>query len=325
MVVSDRPARRVLTATVARRYYLQGKSKVEIAEELGLSRFQVARMLEEAKASGLVRIEVTDTGGVDDELSSRLRDAFGLRHAIVVDVPDSTPTAVLGELGGAAAALLTEIVTPEDVLGLAWARSVSAMTVALRQLPRIPVVQLTGALPQLGVEDNSVDLVRHAARVSGGAAYFFYAPTIVSDPVTAHALRRQPEVVRAFDQFKTITKAVVGIGLWAPRESTVYDATDETTRTALDHKGVHSEVSGVLLDIDGRPVASEMIERIIGISADELCAIPEVIAIAYNSRRTPALRAAIRGGVVNSIVTHPSFARSLLSEQSVQPDEQQRE
>ena len=314
MSISDKPARRMLVASVARRYYLHDKSKVEIAKELGLSRFQVARALEEARASGLVRIEVADSGGVDDELSSRVQDAFGLRHVIVVDVPDTRPAAVLGDLGAAAAALLAEIVTPEDVLGLAWARSVSAMTTALRQLPRIPVVQLTGALAQLGVEDNSVDLVRHTARVSGGPAYFFYAPTIVSDRLSARALRRQPEVVRAFARFRTITKAVVGIGLWAPRESTVYDATDETTRTALQHLGVCGEISGVLVDIDGRPVESETIERIIGISADELRAIPEVIAIAYNPVRAPALRAAIRGGLVNSVVTHPSFARSLLAE-----------
>ena len=36
------PAQVVLTASVARRYYLDGRSKTEIAEEFGLSRFKVA-------------------------------------------------------------------------------------------------------------------------------------------------------------------------------------------------------------------------------------------------------------------------------------------
>src|ERR687894_332315 len=62
MAYHGRPARLVLTASVARRYYLDGKSKVEIADELGMSRFQVARLLEAARASGLVRIEITDEG-----------------------------------------------------------------------------------------------------------------------------------------------------------------------------------------------------------------------------------------------------------------------
>ena len=41
----------------ARRYYLDERSKVEIAEELGVSRFKIARLLEVARDSGLVRIE----------------------------------------------------------------------------------------------------------------------------------------------------------------------------------------------------------------------------------------------------------------------------
>ena len=40
------PAALVLTATVARRFYLDGASKSDIAAELGLSRFKVARMLD---------------------------------------------------------------------------------------------------------------------------------------------------------------------------------------------------------------------------------------------------------------------------------------
>jgi DNA-binding transcriptional regulator LsrR (DeoR family) len=59
--MSDRhatgPARLVLAAAVARRYYLEGETKVEIAGQLGLSRFKVARLLEEARASGIVRTD----------------------------------------------------------------------------------------------------------------------------------------------------------------------------------------------------------------------------------------------------------------------------
>ncbi|MCW2703257.1 MAG: transcriptional regulator, DeoR family, partial [Blastococcus sp.] len=43
------PAQVVLTASIARRYYLDGRSKVEIAEEFGLSRFKVARLLDAAR------------------------------------------------------------------------------------------------------------------------------------------------------------------------------------------------------------------------------------------------------------------------------------
>src|SRR4051812_42579896 len=71
----------VLTASIARRYYLDGRSKVEIAEEFGLNRFKVARLLEAARESGLVRIEIRHPGELDVELSGRLQERFALQHA----------------------------------------------------------------------------------------------------------------------------------------------------------------------------------------------------------------------------------------------------
>ena len=78
----------VLTAAVARRYYMDGKSKIEIGEEFNLSRFKVARLLDVARSSGLVRIEIGYPGAVDLALSGRLQDEFGLTHAVVIDTPD---------------------------------------------------------------------------------------------------------------------------------------------------------------------------------------------------------------------------------------------
>ena len=40
-------------AAIARDFYLDGKSKIEIAESYGISRFKVARLLEEARAAGV--------------------------------------------------------------------------------------------------------------------------------------------------------------------------------------------------------------------------------------------------------------------------------
>ena len=312
MDLTARPAQLILIASVARRYYLEGKSKIEIAEEFGLSRFKVARLLEAARASGLVHIEIADPNMIDVDLSARLQDAYDLQHAVVLDTPNDNLTMLRDHLGSAAAELLTEIVTADDVLGLAWSRSVSAMTNALDRLPTIPVVQLSGALVQPDVVDSSVDLVRQAARISGGAAHFFYAPTVVPDAATARALRKQPEVARTFGRFGSVTKAVVGVGLWADGESTVYDVTDKKVRRELHQRGVCGEIAGVLIDVDGRPIKSDLTERMIGVSAAQLRAIPEVIAIAYSIPKSPAVQAGIRGGFINSLITHASLARALL-------------
>ena len=308
------PAQVVLTASVARRYYLDGRSKVEIAEEFGLSRFKVARLLDTARDTGLVRIEIRHEGEIDVDLSAQLRDRFGLQHSIVVDTPDDDLAHLREHVGGAAAQLLAEIVTPHDVLGLAWARSVGAMARALPRLPGTPVVQLTGALSLPDGPATSVDVVRDVASASGGVAHCFYAPLIVGDAATARALRQQPEVARAFGQLPLVTKAVAGVGLWEAGQSTLYDSGTEHDRQALRDLGVCADISGVFVSADGTPVPTELAERMIAISAEEMRAIPEVVAIPYGVRKAPAVRAALRSGLVSGIVTHASLARAVLDE-----------
>jgi len=117
----------VLTATVARRYYLDGATKSDIAAELGLSRFKVARLLDEARATGVVRIELDSSGQIDLDLSVRLAEAYGLRHCIVMGGPEDDEELLRLTLGRAAAELVTEIVEVGDVLGLSWARSLMPM------------------------------------------------------------------------------------------------------------------------------------------------------------------------------------------------------
>src|SRR5436305_7518347 len=97
---ADRPSEVVLAARVARQFYLDGVSKVDIADRLGISRFRVARLLDSARDAGMVRIEIGLSGGIlDAGLSAELCSAFGhrdahlhRRHAAVSPLPENTLT-----------------------------------------------------------------------------------------------------------------------------------------------------------------------------------------------------------------------------------------
>jgi DNA-binding transcriptional regulator LsrR (DeoR family) len=307
------PAALVLTASVARRYYVDRVSKSDIAAELGLSRFKVARLLDHAHASGLVRIELDYRGEIDLDRSVRLRDAFGLRHCVVIDSPDDDDTLLRTNLGRAAAGLLDEITEADDVLGLAWARSLMAMQASLTRLAPCPVVQMTGALSRPDVDASSIELVREVARVSKGPAFYFYSPMILPDAATASAMRRQPEVSQAIGMFPEITKAVIAVGAWEKGLSTVADAISEPEWREMRELGVRAEMGGIQIDEQGAPVTTSITPRMIAIDAPQLLAVPEVIAIAYGTAKAPALHAAIRGGFVTSLVTHATMADEVLA------------
>jgi DNA-binding transcriptional regulator LsrR (DeoR family) len=188
------------------------------------------------------------------------------------------------------------------------------MARALPRLPGTPVVQLTGALALPGGPDTSVDVVRDVAGASGGTAHCFYAPLTVPDAATARVLRQQPEVARAFGQLPFVTKAVAGVGLWEPGQSTLYDTVSPQERETLRELGVCADISGVFVSADGTPVPTELADRMITVSADEMRAIPEVIVIPYGTRKARAVRAALRSGLVGGIVTHTTLAQAVLDE-----------
>lgn len=315
------PSGIVLAMLVARRYYLEGRTKTEIANELRLSRFKVARLLDAAHDQGLVKIEISYHGAINVEMSAQLRDTFGMHNVVVVDTPEVPQDSLRRQLGRAAADLLSETVTQSDVLGLVWSRSVSAMAAELKQLPPIQIIQLTGVLAHSNFpdEDNSIDLVREVARIAGGSSRVFFAPFLVADPPTAQTLRRQPDVERAFSRIPSVTKAVIGLGRWSPGQSTIYDAASHSEQRALTAQGVCAEVGGVFLTADGQPVHTSLNDRMVGIDASQMQSIPEVMAIAYGVHKQPAVKAALRSGLVNSLVTETSLADALLREADTGP------
>ncbi|MGB3827438.1 MAG: sugar-binding domain-containing protein [Ornithinimicrobium sp.] len=313
------PAESVLAATVARRYYLHGEAKKDIAAGLGINRFKVARLIDSALESGLVRIEITSGTGVDLDASALLLERFDLQRCVVVegtDIPGPHNQAALGKI---AAAVIREALVDGDVLGLPWSRAVLAMTSQLTELPMVRVVQLSGAMELPGINASAVDIVREAARVSGGQSVIFHAPFILDDDASAHALRRQPSVRSGLSAVADVTHAVVGLGQWHPSLTTLYDMATKAEQQALSDADVVGEIAGVFFDESGRPIQTQINQRLITLSGRELAAIPDVTAIVEGAAKAPAVCAAIRGGLINGLVVDAALAAALIGDTN-EPD-----
>jgi DNA-binding transcriptional regulator LsrR (DeoR family) len=295
---------------MTRQYFLDGKSKIQIAETFGVSRFKVARIIEECIQLGIVEIRITLPADVNFELSDRLRSELNLRYALVVDTREESESDLRSHLGRVAAQLLTEIVTSEDVLGIGWGRTLSAMADHLTQLAPCPVVQMAGVAGS--VAENSMELVRRITSVSGGQAFPIYAPLLLPDAATAAGLRRQTDVAAAAEQFARITKAVIAVGSWDPPNSQLHAAMDPRERDQLRQLGARAEACGVLVDSDGRLINTDLLSRMIVIDNAQLGAIPDVIAVAGGTGKAEAVAALLRAGFVTSVVTDAVVANRLL-------------
>ena len=134
-------------ASIAHRFFVQGRTKLEIAQEFGISRFKVARILTAAQEAGLVRVEFDLPVPIDLELSEAVRTGYRLRRVLVLNRAQSKAERpeLRRRIGSLAADLLAETATADDVIGLSWARSVNAMADAVRTL--VNRIRTGAALP----------------------------------------------------------------------------------------------------------------------------------------------------------------------------------
>ncbi|MGH3447106.1 MAG: sugar-binding transcriptional regulator [Nocardioidaceae bacterium] len=303
-----------LTEAIARRYFLQDRSKVDIAREFGLSRFQVARLLRRAREDGIVRIEIgTPPGQVDSGLSAAVQSVLGVEQAVVVaTVPDQASSLTIRQLGQALAQWLQESAVEGSVVGLGWSRICDALVDQLSSLERCTVVQLAGNLHRQGDTSGSVEAVRRVAAISGGDAYPMYAPMVVEDANTAASLCRQPEIAEAFQMMDHLDMAVVSVGPWGSRRSRVYDIVSAELQHAGHSAGVCGEISGRLFDVSGSPLPDLLDDRVVAITLDQLKRVPLVAATAWGAESALALRATVTAEWVTAVVVDEDLARALI-------------
>ena len=225
-------------------------------------------------------------------------------------MPDDRGRDLLRKLGVAAIELLGEILTADDVLGLASARPLLGIGDEVGAFPSCPVVQLTGAISRPDALDI-IQCIRDITRAGGGEAYVYYAPILGA--TAADVVRQNPDVERAVAMFPKLTAVVLGVGAWAPGLSTLYDVLPEADRLEATRQGVAAEIAGVYLDADGKPLRPDVADRTLAAGFDELTRVGVRIGIAFGRGKAAATRAGLTSGLLNGLITHRAAAEELLS------------
>ena len=86
---------------------------MDIADLLGISRFRVARLLEAARAMGMVRIEIGMPGTLDAGCRPNWRPRSSCGYAFVYDFPDDSDSSLRHRLGEAAGEAIADIATAD--------------------------------------------------------------------------------------------------------------------------------------------------------------------------------------------------------------------
>ncbi|MCI9887922.1 Cro/Cl family transcriptional regulator [Micrococcales bacterium 31B] len=316
---TDESQHRELLADVAEQYHLGEKSKVDIARQFGISRFQVARYLDEARATGIVEIKIHRRSAPSGSIASELAHWLGI-HAVYIAAPDGgplpTPAADVSaddrsrdRLAAHAARVIERDCGSESVLGISWSRTIQHLPAHLGRLQAAAIVQLAGALPVPG-HGNPLQLVHDIAKRCGAETWPLWAPLLVTDAATAAGLLAQDEIADTLERADSLDISVVAIAGWNGTSS-VWDRVDNAIRLEGTRSGAVAEVSGRLLDADGRAVHTSLDERVIAVTLDQLRHTPVSIGLLRGANNAPAALAAARARIVTTLVIDADVAEAL--------------
>lgn len=298
-----------LIARVARMYHLDEMKQSEIASRVRISQAGISRLLRRARDEGLVRITVDAPSGTFPELEERLARRYGLSEVVVAECAEDREEQILSRIGEAAAQYLEATLQPGEIIGISsWSESLLRMVDNLdpgRRAQASRVVQILGGMGNPSVQRHATALTARLARLTGAEPMLLATQGVAGSVEAQQALVADPYVASTIAEFGRITMALVGVGGVEPSKL-LADSGNVFTRAELQELVTLNAVGDLCLhffDMIGRPIRSPIEGRVIGITLEQLRAIPRVVAVAGGARKQQALLGVLRGRLIDVLVT----------------------
>ncbi len=303
-----------LMVEVARLYYEHDYSQVEIAKKLGVSRPKVSRLLKKARENGIVRVEIRDPYQQGTVLEAGLAKEYGLIKVIVVPT-DSDSGVVKKRLGFAASRLLDELVQEGEIVGVSWGTTMHQVALQLSDkfYKNLTVVQLNGGISRAEFDTRATETVRIIGEKLHARTFLLPLPAIVENEQVKKAILEDNNIAHILDLGRKARIAVYTIGSFN-EESVLVKAEyfDQKEVKQLLDAGAVADICSRIINKEGDPCSEELNDRTIGIDLNDLKQKEYAIAVAGGAEKLEAIRAALKGGYCNVLITDEFIAHQLL-------------
>lgn len=305
-----------LMTKIAVMHYIEGIAQQDIAARLKISGSKVSRMLARAREEGIVRTYIHSPVATICELEAEIEREFGVKEAVIV--PDADGEDTSGRLAIAGANTLHRMLERKCVLGVSFSHPLASVVHQLHgnDMEGVRVVQMMGVQSNTGEDMQALEIVQKLGRIFGTHPQILFAPGAVSSREVHDSLMKEPGVRNVLELAASADVAVLGLGDMT-QESQVFrdNYLDERWRQDLLQSGAVGYVCMRFFDRDGNICHPEFDERVIGLELEKIRKIPTVIAMASGRRKVAPIRGALRGGLVDILVTDEATARAVLQDE----------
>ncbi|TFD74599.1 sugar-binding transcriptional regulator [Cryobacterium fucosi] len=303
--------------TAAHLYYMQDLTMDAIAHELHTSRSSVSRLLSQARASGLVDIQIRSPLDATSNLEKVIFDRYHVT-AHVVPVPDhASDVDRLDRVALSVARILGQYFDSNMTMGIAWGSTLNAISrhVTPKRTHNSQIVQLNGAgnMRTTGL-DYASEILRRFGDAFGAHVEQFPVPAFFDDPATRQAFWRERGVIRLLQMQGRMDVALFGLGSpFSDVPSHVYAGgyLESEDFDALGRGGVVGDVATVFFRADGSTDGIPLNERSTGPDFAVLRRAPRRICVVSGSSKLASLHGALSARLITDLFIDEGAAHAL--------------
>lgn len=297
-----------IIAKVAWHYFHENLTQQQIADLMGISRMKIIKILERAKTSGVIqfrfRSDVPNTLKTEECLMGK----FNLQDCFIVPAAEYTVNSD-DNIGRAGAAYLINHIESDIFLNVSYGKTTSAFLQYLGKIceHNLTLVSMTGGVNHY--------VPAHLFATYNFNTYLIPAPLFFSSKEVADSMKQEKEVQEVMNLIPLSSATIVGIGSLEPNTTLLTSGiVSENELLFLKRSGAVCDLLGHFIDADGNIVSEDFESRTLSTDLNVLKTLKNVVCLAGGANKVEAIRAALKGGYINVLVTDETTAQALVKD-----------
>lgn len=295
-------------------YHVEGITQNDIAQQLGINRVMVVRLLADARRRNEVRVTVSAPLAELTDLERRIETTYGINRVIVAPFadPEEDPVRVIA---AAAGGFISGLMKSGMTVGVGWGRTLynTLPFITGETLENFRIVSLLGGIAAAR-RFNPAEFAWQFTELFQGEGFLIPAPAVVDSPETKHALLERCGLSAIFEMAGSLDVALLSVGGISTMTTSYRTGyITEAERRSLIEAGAVGDVLYNFIGEDGVPVAHEVNARVISADLGLLRRCPERVLISGGKEKRAALKAAMHTLSPTTLITDEQTAISLLA------------
>lgn len=294
-------------------YFVEEMTQNDIAQQLGVGRVTVVRLLSDARERNEVKFSIQ--GGLEDcvGLARALETRYGLQEAVVVPVSSAQADPTL-PIAAATGMYVSQLMQPGFKVGVGWGRTLweSLSYIDDATMTDVSVVSLLGGITKVK-HFNPSEFAWRFSNLFQADCYLMTAPAIVDSPETRQALIEKCGLSEVFDRAQELDLVLVSVGdMGAEGTPYRYGFVPETLRQSMVEHGAVGEVLFNYFDAQGGIIRHPINQCIMSVPLDTLEKAGRRIIASGGAAKAEALLGAMRLVRPTVLITDEHAARRML-------------